>query len=340
MKHSIFFLFYCVMIQSFATTYAKASSDLFTPEAIQQKLIGEGLVGQTHGASHVTNLYALTVRDPLNFFIHKEFPLVWDNEVVAAEFKKLKRHQSIRIFGDVINNGAPITHIVVTKFQIEKNFSSETDNFEYIPQATIEELFEKTSFIGRVHAIDMDGKVLVMEYKDLVVPVFIKNEETVQVAKNLFRGDRVAVNYEVKSYPESPKHLVAKPKTKETSALVVLDSIRLFHEKQVSVSGSLVKFPKSPQISTDTYAVLFTDPEGSAVQWTVVNFENPDLFKQVREKLAQLWNSDPTGIINGRNKLINTKVRITVTGTGNIVDPGQANPQILVTTLDQIQIEN
>lgn len=335
MKHFLLILFYGLS----APTFAQNSSDLFTPEAIHQKLTGEGLVGQTHGANHVTNVYALTVRDPNNFFVHKEFPLIWDNDVVAAEFKKLKRHQSVRIFGDVIDNNAPITHIVVTKFQIEKNFSSEVDSYEYVPQAKMEELFNKTNFIGRVHAVDMGGKVLVMEYKDLVVPVFIKNNATAQSVQNLFRGDRVSVDYSVKSYPQSPKHLMTKSETEDISAVTVLNSIHDFHEKQVRVSGALVKFPKSPQISTDTYAILSEDKEGSTIQWTVVNFENPDLFKKIREKMASFWESDLSGVINGRNKLINTKVKVTVTGTGNVVDPGQANPQILVNSLDQIQIE-
>ncbi|MFN8945319.1 MAG: hypothetical protein ACK5WZ_11940 [Pseudobdellovibrionaceae bacterium] len=311
-------------------------SDFFSPEVLQEKLRGEGLIGQVHGANHTTNLYALTLREPNNFFIHKEYPLIWESEIIAAEFKSLKRHQTVRVFGDLIDNGAPITHILVTRFVIEKNHTAETDQYEYVAEAKIDELFNQTSFIGRVHAIDDRGNVLVMEYKDLVTPVFIRDAATSATIAKLFRGDKVTLDYEVKSYPDSPKHLVAKPRIANESAVKVIETVSKFHNQTVTRTGYLVKFPKSPQITSDTYAVLETDSEGSSIQWTVLNFEDMELFKKIREKMTGLWNSDTSQIKNGRNKLINMNVKVTVKGRGNVVDPGQANPQILVDALEDI----
>lgn len=318
--------------------FAQEKTDVFNPVEIKKKLTTEGLLAQVHGANHITNVYALTIRDPNNFFIHKEFPLVWENDSIATEFKSLKRHQTIRVFGDLIDNGAPITHLLVTKFQIEKNFTSEVDQHEYVPSTNPDELDAKTHLIGRVHAADSNGKVLVVEYKDLVLPVFVRDEATEKAAQKLFRGDKIALDYKSKSFPDRPKHLMANPTESSRPAFQVLESVESFHQTSVTRQGYLVKFPKSPQISTDTYAVLVQDDEGSTVQWTVLNFENMDLFVKIREKMAKLWNTDTSQIINGRNKLINQKIVVRVSGKGNIVDPGQANPQILVSSLDDIQI--
>ena len=320
------------------TVFAQDNTDLFSPGEIKKKLNGDGLIGQVHGANPVTHVYALTLRDPHNFFIHKEFPLVWENDLVAAEFKSLKRHQTVRVFGDLVDNEAPLTHILVTKFQIEKNYTSETDDHEYVPKTNPSELDGKTNLIGRVHAVDQGGKVLVVEYKDLVLPVFVRDEATIQAAQKLFRGDKISLDYKSKSFPDSPKHLMTNPTENGRPAFQVLESVVQFHQTPVTREGYLVKFPKSPQISTDTYAILVQDSEGSTVQWTVVNFENMELFVKIREKLATLWNSDQNNVINGRNKLINMNVIVRVSGMGNVVDPGQANPQILVSSLDHIQL--
>lgn len=331
MKH--FFLF-CFFL--FNVTFALA--DLFDPEVLQSQLTGDGLVGQVHGANDDLSLYVLTIRDPANFFVHREYPLVWDNPTIADEFKTLKRHQTVRIFGDIIDNHAPVQHILVTHFLIEKNYSSEDDQYNYIPKTKIEELLQQTNFIGRVHAIGEDGKMLVMEYKDLVTPVFVADADSASLTQNLFRGDKLFVNYKVRNFPGSPKHLQLLPSTPAQPSVTVLESVRQFHLQHVLRTGYLVKFPQSPQISSDTYAVLSEDAEGSSLQWTVLNLEDMGLFQKIREKMASLWNSDTSNIVNGRNKLINTKVIVTVSGTGNVVDAGQANPQILVNSLDDIQL--
>ncbi len=325
------------MTSFYGAAYAQQNSDFFNPTEIKKKLNGEGLLGQVHGANHETGLYALTLRDPQNFFIHKEFPLVWEKESLAHDFKLLKRHQTIRIFGDLVDNGAPITHLLVTKFQVEKNYISEVDQYEYIPQTNPDELDSKSMMIGRVHAIDQNGKVLVVEYKDLVLPVFVRDTTTETAVQKLFRGDKISLHYKSKTVPDRPKHLMAQPPENGQQAFQILESIQGFHQTPVTRQGYLVKFPKSPQISTDTYAVLVQDQEGSTLQWTVVNFENMELFAKIREKLAALWNADVTQIENGRNKLINKNVIVRVSGNGNVIDPGQANPQILVSSIEDIQ---
>jgi len=44
-------------------------------------------------------------------------------------------------------------------------------------------------------------------------------------------------------------------------------------------------------------------------------------------------------VVNGRNKLHNPNLKVKACGTLNVVAPSQANPQILIPTIDQLTFE-
>ena len=88
----------------------------------------------------------------------------------------------------------------------------------------------------------------------------------------------------------------------------------------------------------NVFAVLQELPEGLKRQYTLVNFDNPETFKKIREKLQAAWDKHTKDYVNGRNKLVSTHVRIKATGTFNEVDPNQANAQILLSTPEGIEI--
>ena len=69
-----------------------------------------------------------------------------------------------------------------------------------------------------------------------------------------------------------------------------------------------------------------------------MNFDNPDVFTAIRTKLQAAWDKSGSAYVNGRNKLVSTKVRVRATGTFNEVDPSQANPQILLNSADSVQV--
>ena len=101
----------------------------------------------------------------------------------------------------------------------------------------------------------------------------------------------------------------------------------------------LVQFPKSPQIKFNIYALLVEDKEGSSIQFTLTNLENMDLFTQVREKIEKFWNEHKSSQENDRNKFINRRIKVTAKGIYNMIDKGQANPQILIQSIDDINLE-
>ena len=97
-------------------------------------------------------------------------------------------------------------------------------------------------------------------------------------------------------------------------------------------------FPKSPEIQFNVFAVQQPLPSGLTRQYTLVNMVDPGVFSQIRAKLQKAWDSYPKSYVNGRNKLVSTKIQVKASGVINDVDPSQANPQILLKSADDIQI--
>lgn len=306
----------------FGTSAFSATPSLAT---IEKALKTSGQTGWVHGASPELGLYVFTVRDPNDFFSHQEFPLVTTTQNLEREIARLNRHDEIRIKGSFLNNGAPIQHIQVDQVEIIKSqepLSPAEHQYEaHFPQ----DLLGKTEVVGKVHAIAEGGKVLVMEIKDGVVPVIVKRPE---LTRQLFRNDFLKVKVKLKKHPQEPSHLVLD--LNHPSPITVLGSIQSWHGKHGTIEGPLVLFPKSPQVVFNVFAIQVTESNGLKREFTLVNFENTEVFKKIREKLQSAWDKDPSNTINGRNKLIQPDLRLKATGVFNVVDPGQANPQILL----------
>ena len=171
------------------------------------------------------------------------------------------------------------------------------------------------------------------DYKDAVVPIFVHNGE---LTKGLYRNDVVKLTFNIQEYPDRPVHL----NLDETASkpVEVIDSVKALHGKPASVEGALILFPKSPEIIFNVFAVQDVLPSGVKRQYTLVNMDDPAVFRQIREALQKAWDRHPGEYVNGRNKLVSTRVRVKVTGTFNEVDPGQANAQILLPSVTSVQI--
>lgn len=317
------------------SVFSLTSFSLPTPlSELEKELQGNGLKGWVHGASEPLGLYVFTHREPGNFFAHREFPLVPGNEATERTLQKLKRHDEVILKGSFLANKAPITHIWVSHIELIKSYESPSPAPEPYPyKAELpEDLFSQKEIWAKVHAVVNEGKVLVIEYKDAIVPVVVGNPE---LAKGLYRNDKVRLQIEVRDYPSKPTH-VSLDLTAE-SPLVVTDKMVDWHGKQGSVEGYLVLFPKSPQVSFNVFAVQVADERGVLREFTLVNFDDSKVFEAIREKLQKIWDSESKGIENGRNKLIHRNVRIKASGAFNVVDPGQANPQVLLTGPESIE---
>ena len=329
MKMNHFFVF-----SFFVFGFISQAAPIPYPE-LEKQLKAEGLKGWIHGASQPLNLYVFTYRTPGDFFSHSEFPLVAGNESVEKALASLGRHDEVNLKGQFIQNGAPIKHIFVEALSIIKKYESPSQAPEpYLYEANLhKDLLGQKELLGKVHAITNEGKVLVVEYKDAVVPVVVGKPE---LTKKLFRNDKIQLKIQVRSFPEQPTHVSLD--LSQPEPIKVLDSMVSWHGRKGSVEGTLVMFPKSPQVIFNVFALQVKDEQGVLREFTLVNFENTSLFEKIREKLQGIWDSDTGHVENGRNKLVNRNLKLRASGTFNVVDPGQANPQVLLESPESIEL--
>lgn len=318
-------------------TSACATIDL---NEIESKLKTTGVTGEIHGANSDSSLFVLTVRDPKDFFTNIQLPLISESEEIMSKLKSTKRHQFYTIKGDFADNKAPLKHINVISIEMSKDYTSELDQNPYQYKYDVNDLRNKKEFIGRIHAIGNEGKMLVMEYGDQIVPVFVAEQSTADLVKTFYRGDLVRVRIAARKTPESPLHVgLVRVSTLQSSEkpIELIESLVRSHGTPIEKTGVLVKFPKSPQIIFNIYALLVEDAEGTNIQYTLVNFEDQSLFKALREKLETKWNEFIGTEENFRNKLINRKIMVKAKGVSNMVDQGQANPQIFINSLNDLE---
>jgi hypothetical protein len=328
-----------------ATLYAVALLNSFQGTArgvdfgkIKSQLEGKGVQGWVHGAVDPIDQFVFTYRTPGHFFDHAEFPLIPKSEEVRKALAKLQRHDKVEIRGSYFENGAPIRHILVRELEVKKKYEPEVQAGPYQHETNLPEaLIGETEVIGNVHAVAAEGKVLVVEYKDAIIPVPIP-EALIELTKGMYRNDKVRIRFKFQDNPDRPTHLT--PDMSVPEPIKVLEHIVDINGKTGTLEGNLILFPKSPEIIFNVFAIEQINADGFTRQFTLVNFEDEAAFTAIRTKLQKLWDDHPGAIVNGRNKLVNRKVRIRVTGTFNQVDPGQANPQVLLAGPEAITVLN
>jgi hypothetical protein len=321
-----------------AKSAAYADEDPMNPGidmvAFEASLKSDGVQGWVHG--RLGPLAVFVFREKGDFFRYAIFPLVSHIPNIKTDLESLKRHDKIRIKGEFIDNGAPQKHIYVTELNVVERWDG--GGGESVPpyehEAKIpEDLMTRTDFIGKVHFAAQDGSMVVCEYKDAVVPVVgIPGK-----ANNLYRGDKVKIRFKIQSHPRRPAHLVLDDTVDKP--VEVLERLVDLHGRVTCVDGTLVKFPKSPEVSFDVFALQRTDSDFVTLDYTLVNFEDVELFKAIREKAASAWNQHPETVVNGRNKLHNPRLNVKACGTLNVVSPSQANPQVLINKIEDLTLD-
>jgi hypothetical protein len=301
---------------------------------IERELTTTGVTGWVHGASASQGIYVFTYRNPKDFFDFLEMSLVARKPEILKQLEVLNRHDQVKIKGAFLDNPSPQKHIDVASVEMVKKFESPYPVPAYEHEAKVpDELVNKTTALFLVHAVHQDGHILVVEYKDTILPIWIKNGD---LTKSLYRGDLIRLTFGLQAYPNRPSHLVVNEDAK--GAVELVESLRAKNGKPGTVEGTLVFFPKSPEIMFNVFAVLEPLPEGLNRQYTLVNMEDPDAFAAIRKKLQAAWDKYPKAYVNGRNKLLSTRIRVKATGTFNEIDPNQANAQLLLKSADSIEI--
>lgn len=315
-----------------AESRPSASLRGFSRAALEQALRGDGLRGWVHGARASQAQWVLTYRDPEDFFHFLEFGIVPGDEAVARRLATWGRHDRVTVWGEILDY--PQLHLRVTA--VERNEPYEGfGNAGFTPAFDPRrDLAPEGRVMAKVHAVDPEGPALVVEIGDAVVPVRVP-ASLAQGLAELARGDTLDLRYRVASHPGAPLHLALPPDDPRPWTVVV--PIRAGHGAPIVVEGALVRFPRSPQIAFDVFAVEVIDEHGLATNYTLVNFEDPELFAAVRERLGAAWHEHEATTRPARNRFVNPQLRVRVRGTKNVVDPNQANPQVLLDSIDDVE---
>lgn len=317
---------------------------IFPPELINEKLAGEGLRGWIHGAVPSYQQYVFTYQnedpdDDMAFFHAKQFSLVPATDAVAATLAGLKRHDEVRLKGAIFPNGSPLTHLKVTAVEIVKKYPLSTDNPYSFDLAQLNGV-ETFPVFGQVHAtIDSEkfGRAIVVERDNLLLPLAVPASLN-DIAAKLFRGDIVNVIAKLVHHEKGPPHFEIDGNA--TNALQVVDPLLNCHGLAKTVTGYLAKFDKSPAINRDIYAVRVVDANGVGRNFTLfpADAEDFELFKALMVKAKTAWDSSAEEPQVVRNFWKKESLKISVTGTLNVVSPDQANAQIYVKSADDITI--
>jgi hypothetical protein len=295
---------------------------------------GNAVEGEIHGAYPDLNLYVFTYRDPENFFDFVEVSLVAPTAELSATLAALRRHDRVRIQGALMDNRSAQMHVELRSLEVVQEYEPTPAIPAYEYHAKLpDDLVGQDDALFLVHAVHAGGSILVVERGDVVLPVYVRRPE---LTRDLARNDIVRLFYEIRREPERPVHLQLQDIERPVE---VVESVMALHGKPADVEGALVLFPKSPQVIFNVFAVLQDLPDELRRQYTLVNFDDPATFQQIREKLQAAWDAaDPSAAVSGRNKLLSKTVRVRATGTFNQIDPNQANAQIVLAGPDSLEI--
>jgi hypothetical protein len=320
----------------------------FAKSLINEKLRGDGLVGWVHGAVPSYQQYLFTYRnedpdDPMAFFNAQQFSLVPADAEVAKILATLKRHDKLRLRGEIFENGSPLVHLKVTGIKILKKYDKPTENNYTFDLSRLQ---GKTNFevFGLVHAtIDSKeyGRAFVVEAQDLLMPLAVPPALD-SLAAPLYRGDIVNVAVKVVNHEHGPPHFeldadAAKP-------LQVVDPMLNCHNRETTVTGYLAKFEKSPAISRDVYAVRVVDANGIGRNFTL--FPDTDdqdefvrIFDGISAKAKAAWDHSAAKPEVVRNFTKKEAVKVKVKGRLNVVSLEQANAQVYIKSIDDLTFE-
>jgi hypothetical protein len=314
---------------------------------LEQLLESTGLIGRIHGIGD-DNLFVLSVRDPDSFFRHQELALLPEQEQTSRDLNQLHRHDQVCIQGKILKNPSAQIHVkthsvtLLETWDGLREFSQESlDNPpETSASSALLDLSEQGVLIGKIHAIADEGRILVLDSGDKVFPVFLRGNAQTQ---DLYRGDIVRLAYQVQSRPAQPPHLNFD--SSDPVPLQVLDQIKDLHQTVQTLTGKLVKFPQSPQLKFDVYALSVETPVNYQNKtekidriFTLVNFENMDSFMAIQDQLSQIWEQSIDTAQKARNWLVNPEVTLQVTGQVNVTSPEQANPQLVLNGVRDLQV--
>jgi len=332
MKHILFTLVFC-----FFGAFAHAEESTTLDKLIEDVESDDGAELRVHGVYEAYGLYVFSWWNLKNFRDRYDFP-VYSRDLKLVDFK-LKRHDKILITGEVETKNRGPEHLRVDSLKVIERYTGH--GTEKRPRTIdLGDLVKKSRAVFKIHTISktkVDGTpnhLMVVEYEKVVLPMFVSKWS--DELDKLSRNDSVEMSFKLKRSPKSPPHLFLD----NSKPIKRLLNIKDQHSKDADITGCLVRFPKSPQIKFDVFAVTQTDKWGHVRNYTLLNFSDFELFTNMRKKIAKLWASDKdkSHIEFRRGRFLNCSLQLRVKGTFNVVSSNQANPQVLISSLDDIEV--
>ncbi len=330
-----FFLAALLLIVNYVEAKCPDKVNEISLEQVEKDLKTKGIEVFVHGAVPRYQLFVGTYRSPENFFRYVDFSLLTMDRKVGEQLSKVKRHDKLLVKGEFFDTESCFPHVEIKEFQVLKSFETSPKLPPYNHRADLSVLENVDRITGKVHGVAYTQGIMAIEYKDVVVPVFVPKTHH-KLLEKIYRGDVVDIAIFVRINPERPVHVELDIDNKEP--LIQKVSMVKGHDTPITLEGELVMFPKSPQIRFDIYALKVKGELGFYRNYTLVNFESTDIFLQIRAHLEKIWKENEKTAVGGRNFWINPKVRIQAKGLKNVVSPTQANPQILLKGIESLKI--
>ena len=303
----------------------------------------DGIKGYMHGVVPQFGYYVLNYGPTLD---SEQFSLIPNNELIKIKLDTLNRHDLVNVKGRVMENSSPVVHIIVEDIDLIEKYPLEVSKIEY-DSKNYDEFLENdkpNDIFGKVHTVSHDGRMLVLDYQNLIIPIMIHSSHEFFV-KDLYRNDKIIINVTKLNKSRGPLHLMTNPEV--NNPITIIDRMVNCHGKNQILSGTLVLFKKSPQITRDVFAIKILDPNGIERNFTFFPDIDPsidpegfiEMFSQISSKLKLSWDENKDGIVDGRNSLNNRRLQIRAKGVMNVVSQNQANPQIYISNINDISIE-
>jgi hypothetical protein len=305
-------------------------------ETLRQALATDaGVLMRVHGADNESRLYvgSYIVDD---FFNAVEVSLLGSSREVREQLMTLGRHDTVRLWGSLMDIEGPQPHLRITRLEVVEKYESPAGEHQHDIdwEALRAEIQDKSELLVQVHISLAEGSLLVVEYKDYIFPIYTR--EFAPLAATVGRQDMIRIRFKIQESPGRPMHLELRGDA-GGPAIEAVDHVPDQHGTRRKVEGTLLLFPQSPIVRFNVFAIKFDLGGGFFRTYTLINFEDPELFTRIREKLQALWDAgDEACVVNDRNKLSNPCVKLSAEGVINMVDPKQANPQVLLESTDDI----
>jgi len=337
-RNLILFLF---ISSTLSVSHAQSSDPM---DEIKSKLAADGLMGLVHGADVERGLYVFSYHIPGDFFTRYNFSLLARSQAQRELLKTLQRHDRVLVKGKLGGQKTPQPHILIASIEVLEKYNPEIESpgGHWTKDTKLpDDLKDKTEITVQVHAVAGEGQVLVVEYREAILPVVVPAKLT-NFTKDLYRGDLIQIQFIIQKSPGRPTHLVLNGSV--DAPVKVLERLVDIHNQPVTKSGRLVLFPKSPTINRDVWALEEALPEGLFRYYTLVNFKEengqfPELEK-IGKKLRALWDAHPESVFHARNKFINLKIRIRAKSEkATVFTPDQANAQLHLRAEDIILLD-